>query len=109
MRARWRSVALDTPQNWTILTFRKHPRLAQAKEYISRSNGLALSIKLDCVPEGGYQGLDENVLSLPQLDQILDLLEPAISHWGNSSSSQSCTITLASSCPGCKIFLPPIS
>jgi hypothetical protein len=45
---RWRSVALNTRRLWTTLTFCVHPGLAQTKEYISRSNGLPLTIELDC-------------------------------------------------------------
>jgi hypothetical protein len=90
---RWRSVALDTHRFWTALTFRTHPRLAQAKEYISRSNGLPLTIEIDCskdddLDEDDLEDLSDlfedetKQLSLEELDQILDLLEPAISHWG---------------------------
>lgn len=92
---RWRSVALNSYRFWTILTFCRHPRLVQAKEYISRSNGLPLTIELDCSTDDDLdeQELEElsdsdlseeekNVLSLDELDQILELLQPAISQWG---------------------------
>jgi len=90
---RWRSVALDSHRFWTVLAFRKHPKLEQAKEYISRSNGLPLTIDLDCSTDDDtldIEGLDlsdtsedgKDLLSLEELGQILDLLETAISHWG---------------------------
>jgi hypothetical protein len=90
---RWRSVALDSHRFWTVLTFRDHPRLAQTKEYISRSNGLPLTIELDCSTNddtSDVKGLElsdasedeKDLLSLEDLGQILDLLEPEVSHWG---------------------------
>ena len=88
----WRSVALNTRRLWTTLTFWMHPGLAQAKEYISRSNGLPLTIELDCYTDDHARDDleeledmsedEEVVLSLEELDQILDLLEPAVSQWG---------------------------
>jgi len=91
---RWRTVALDSHRFWTVLTFRKHTKLAQTKEYISRSNGLPLTIELDCSTDDDnldIEGLDlsdtsedgKGLLSLEELGQILDLLESAISQWGN--------------------------
>lgn len=89
---RWRSVALDTHRSWTTLTFCVYPGLVQAKEYISRSNSLPLTIELDCYTDDyAPDDLEElsdvsedekEILSFEELDQILDLLEPAISQWG---------------------------
>ena len=93
---RWRSVALDNHRFWTTLTFCRHPRLAQAKEYISRSSGLPLTIELDCSTDDDDDDEDDedlddisdftedakDALSLEELEQVLDLLEPVVSHWG---------------------------
>ena len=85
---RWRSLALHTPELWTAFTFRKQLRLDKAKAYISRSGGSPLRISVDCQfpyqdqsEEGDIQEHDEcrikqSCLSLEDLSQILDLLDP---------------------------------
>ncbi len=49
---RWRAVALDAHILWTSLEFVARPNLEKARTYISRSQGLPLSISIDCtLPE----------------------------------------------------------
>lgn len=45
---RWRAVALDAHILWTSLDFVARPNLEKARTYISRSQGLPLSISIDC-------------------------------------------------------------
>lgn len=45
---RWRAVALDSHILWTTLNFEKRPNLEKAQTYISRAQGLPLTISIDC-------------------------------------------------------------
>ncbi|KAF9483450.1 hypothetical protein BDN70DRAFT_851506 [Pholiota conissans] len=106
---RWRAVALDSHVLWTTLNFEKRPNLEKAETYISRAQGLPLTICIDCTfPEDvdeedhpdhplytenhddedmdvDHDAEEEEVrfLSNAELTQILDLIEPEVSHWGS--------------------------
>ena len=87
---RWRSLVLHTPELWTTFTFRKQLRLDKTKAYISRSGNSPLRVSVDC--QSPYQdqsqegddeerdecGIKQSWLSLEDLSQILDLLDPEI-------------------------------
>ncbi|KAF8195454.1 hypothetical protein BJ912DRAFT_1040399 [Pholiota molesta] len=45
---RWRAVALDSHVLWTTINFEKRPNLEKAQTYISRAQGLPLTISIDC-------------------------------------------------------------
>ena len=100
----WREVALNSHALWTILDFDKTPQLERSKIFIDRAQGLPLKIYIDCtIPEDTdeedhpdhplYNRNKEtrkqveddepkNFLSQNDLMQILDLIEPEVSHWG---------------------------
>jgi hypothetical protein len=70
---RWRLLALDTPNLWSILLFSNRSKMTRAKEYIARSKTLPLKISLF---DTGHPS-DEDRFS-----QILDLIEPEGARWG---------------------------
>ncbi|KAF8964373.1 hypothetical protein BDZ97DRAFT_1700473 [Flammula alnicola] len=105
---RWRVVALDSHVLWTTLNFANRPNLEKAGVYISRAKGLPLNICIDCtfpedVDEEDHpdhplylenkalhkahkhhcEDPELRFLSQKELAQILDLIEPEVSHWGS--------------------------
>ena len=97
----WREVALNSHTLWTTLDFDNVLQLEKSKVFIERAHGLPLKIHIDCsIPEDtdeedhpdhplysqnketGKQVKDHDFLSQNDLMQILDLIEPEVSHWG---------------------------
>ena len=97
----WREVALNSHTLWTTLDFDNVLQLEKSKVFIERAHGLPLKIHIDCVipddedhpdhplysqskeaPEQDGDHDFENFLSQNDLMQILDLIEPEVSHWG---------------------------
>ena len=98
----WREVALNSHTLWTTLDFDNVLQLEKSKVFIERAHGLPLKIHIDCsIPEDtdeedhpdhplysqnketGKQVKDgDDFLSQNDLMQILDLIEPEVSHWG---------------------------
>lgn len=81
----WREVALNLHVLWTTLAFDGCLKLEKSKVFIDRAKGLPLNIYMDC--ESLEDDTDEEdppqgVLSQDDLKQILDLIEPEVSHWG---------------------------
>ena len=94
---RWRQVVLNLHAFWTMLDFNGTLHLDKAKAFIDRARGFPLKINIDCTPSKVKQTDEEdppdhpldnkeanNTVMLLQNDltQILDLLEPEVSHWG---------------------------
>ena len=92
---RWRQVVLNLHAFWTILDFNGTLHLDKAKTFIDRARGFPLKINIDCMPpkqtdeeDPPDHPLDDkeanntDILSQNDLTQILDLLEPEVSHWG---------------------------
>ena len=100
----WREVALSSHTLWTTLDFDNILQLERSKVFIERAHGLPLKIHIDCtIPEDTdeedhpdhplYSQNKEtrkqvkdydlqHFLSQNDLMQILDLIEPEVSHWG---------------------------
>ncbi|KAF8817030.1 hypothetical protein BYT27DRAFT_7204821 [Phlegmacium glaucopus] len=102
----WREVALNLHDLWTRLNFEDTLQLDKTKAFIDRSQGLPLKIFIDCalredVDEEDHPDhplYDQNKKTLKQVEddasekerffsqndlmQILDLIEPEVSHWG---------------------------
>ena len=100
----WREVALNSHNLWTTLDFDNTLQLERSKAFIGRAQSLPLKIYIDCsIPEGTdeedhpdhplynqnketrkeAEGAEpEQFLSQKDLMQILDLIEPEVSHWG---------------------------
>ena len=92
---RWRKVVLNLPAFWTILDFNGTPDLDKTKAFINRARGFPLKINIDCMrskqtdeedppdhPLDDQEANNTDILSQNDLTQILDLLEPEVSHWG---------------------------
>ena len=85
----WREVALNLPVLWKRLEFNGTLQLDKAKAFINRAHGLPLIIQIDCTPtkdtdEGhpDHPYCDpKRFLTQSDLMQILDLIEPEVSHW----------------------------
>ena len=101
----WREVALGLHVLWTRLNFEYTLQLDQAKAFIDRAHGLPLKIKIDCIFHDSVDEEDSDhplydqdeetskeieddtyehgpYLSLDDLVEILDLIEPEVYHWG---------------------------
>ena len=100
----WREVALNSHTLWTTLDFDNILQLERSKVFIERAHGLPLKIHIDCtIPEDTdeedhpdhplysqnketrklIKDFDlQHFLSQSDLMQILDLIEPEVSHWG---------------------------
>ena len=97
----WREVALNLHVLWTTLDFDNTLQLERSKVFIDRAQGLPLKISVDCtLPEDTDEedhpdhplynqnketrknDEPEQFLSQNDLMQILDLIEPEVSHWG---------------------------
>jgi len=102
----WREVALNLHVLWTRLNFEDTFQLDKAKVFIDRAQGLPLNIHIDCMfredtdeeDHPDHPLYDHNKKALKQVEddddeqerflsqndlmQILDLIEPEVSHWG---------------------------
>ena len=110
----WHQVACNLPVLWTRLVFEDTPQLEKSKVFIDHAQGLPLNIYIDY-----FHPLDnrneetrtevedhpkelESFLSQNGLMQILDLIEPEVSHWGkliwtafNTGSTITATVLIA--------------
>ena len=71
---RWHSLAIFTPNLWTILSFTENLKIERTKEYILRSKSLPLTIDFFTTGFGNQQ-------NSAQLSRFLDLIEPEVSRW----------------------------
>ena len=76
----WRAVALNSHTLWATLDFDNVLHLEKSKAFIERAHGLPLKIHIDC--NGRSLNYLNQFISQSDLMQILDLIEPEVSHWG---------------------------
>jgi len=84
----WRDIALDTPTLWTKLDFSEGLPYERSKIYLERSKNAPLDIYIDVTKDDEvedandpFSAIAELMVCSDEMDGILDLVLPHVSHW----------------------------